>query len=471
MKITFWGAVQTVTGSMHEIEAGGRRYLLDCGMFQGRREESRRRNRELPFPGDAIDGVVLSHAHIDHSGNLPSLVKAGFSGPIYGTSATADLCRHMLPDSAHIQERDAEFVNKRHSRRRRVDESATDGAVEPLYTSEDAERTLPLFREVAYRDPEPLDDDTTFEAYDAGHLLGSAAVVLEHRRNGNSTTLAFSGDVGRKELPIIRDPRPLPPVDYLIMESTYGARIHKREDEVLRRVRDVVTRTAERGGKIVVPAFSVGRTQQLVLMLHQLSDQKEIPSIPVFVDSPLAVNVTEVFRRHTECYDTETNEFLWSGNDPFGFGRLRYVRDVAESKALNDLRGPFVVISASGMCEHGRILHHLRNSIEDSRNTVLITGYQAGHTLGRKLVDGWTEVRIFGDPMRVRAEVMKLNELSGHADQNELLRWVTPMAKTLKKVFLVHGEPAQAETLAGMLREFHGLDVVIPNRGDSFELS
>ncbi|MCP5118146.1 MAG: MBL fold metallo-hydrolase [bacterium] len=471
MQITFWGAVETVTGSMHELHADGKRYVLDCGLFQGRRRESRERNTGLPFPGESVDAVILSHAHIDHSGNLPSLVKYGFHGPIWATRATADLCRTMLPDSGYIQEKDAMFVNKRRHRKRVFDPKAEVAEVEPLYTVADVERTLPLFEEVAYRSVREIGDQLTWEAYDAGHLLGSAAVVVESKTNGRTLRLAFSGDVGRRNLPIIRDPRPLPTVDYLIVESTYGDRLHKQEDVVVDKLARVVRRTAERGGRIVVPAFAVGRTQQLVLMLHQLCEAGKIPAIPIFVDSPLAVNATEVYRRHTECFDEETNQFLWDGSDPFGFDRLRYVRDVQESKALNDYHGPFIVISASGMCEVGRILHHLRNNIEDPRNTVLITGFQAAHTLGRKIVDRWAEVPIFGEPMRLRAEVVTLNELSGHADQHELLDWMKPMAATLKKVFLVHGEPAQSRALAAMIRQRYGVEAVVPSRGETFELS
>lgn len=471
MKLTFWGAVQTVTGSMHEVGVDGKRYLLDCGLFQGRRREARERNMKLPFAGDGVDAVVVSHAHIDHSGNLPSLVKHGFEGPIYATHATVDLLNTMLPDSGHIQERDAAFINKRRGRRRVFDPTVEAGGVEPLYTVADVEQTLPLFEEVAYRAPRQLDDSLTFEAYDAGHLLGSASILLEHRRNGQPVRLVFSGDVGRDGLPIIRDPQPLPPADYLVMESTYGDRLHKHEDIVIGKLARVVNRTAERGGRLIVPSFAVGRTQQLVLMLHQLCERGEIPSIPIFVDSPLAVNATEVYRQHTECFDEETTKFLWDGADPFGFQRLRYVRDVGESKGLNDLHGPFIVISASGMCEAGRILHHLRNNIENPRNTVLITGFQAAHTLGRKLVDRMPEVPVFGEPMRLRAEVVTLNELSAHADQKDLIRWIKPMAKSLKKVFLVHGEPSQARALAAMIRESYGVETVIPNRGESFELS
>jgi metallo-beta-lactamase family protein len=302
-------------------------------------------------------------------------------------------------------------------------------------------------------------------------MLGSTAVLLHYHDNGKRTRLVFSGDVGRPGLAIIRDPDAMQIADYLILESTYGDRLHKDLGAVAGKLADVVNRTCRRGGKIIVPAFAVGRTQQLVVLLHELTNQGKIPRIPIFVDSPLAVNVTEIFRKHAECFDEGTRQYLLEGEDPFGFQQLRYVREAGESKALNDLRGPFMVISASGMCEGGRILHHLRNNIEDPRNTVLITGFQAENTLGRKIVEKQPEVPIFGEPMRLRAEVAKLNELSGHADQRELLDWVKPMAKGLKKVFLVHGEPMQAEALAKVIRSQYGLDTVIPQRGESFDLS
>ena len=469
MKLTFRGAAGGVTGSMHLVESGGKRYLLDCGLNQGRRQDADRKNRELPYAGSSIDAVVLSHAHIDHSGNLPNLVRSGFSGPIYTTPATVDLCNWMLRDTAHIQEKDAEFLNKRHEHRK--SSGLADGQAIPLYTMADAERTLPLFRPVAYHTTQLLGPDLSYEAYDAGHILGSSCVVLHESTNGTRVRLAFSGDVGRPNLPIIRDPEVMPPADYLIMESTYGGRLHKDNAHVVNKLRDVVVRTARRGGRIIVPAFAVGRTQQLVLLLHQLVNQKQIPNIPLFVDSPLALNVTQVHRDHPECFDEETREYLRHGEDPFGFQRLQYIREAVESKKLNDLHGPFVVISASGMCEQGRILHHLRNNIEDPRNTVLITGFCAQDTLGRKLVEKWQEVLIFGEPMRVRAEIASLDELSGHADQRELLHWIEPLVPSLKKVFLVHGEPQQSQTLAKLLHSTHGLEAVVPAPGDSFELN
>ncbi len=468
MKLTFWGAAGTVTGSMHLVESSGRRILLDCGLYQGRRKDADRKNRNLPFPADSIDAVVLSHAHIDHSGNLPTLVRNGFSGPIFSTPATVDLCNWMLRDTAHIQEKDAEFLNKRLEKRKSA--GLEDGFVEPLYTMEDAERTLPLFQEVPYHSPHLLADGLTYVAYDAGHILGSSSVILHEGRNGARVRLAYSGDVGRPNLPIIRDPETLPAAEYLILESTYGGRLHKNVGHVIHKLADVVNRTARRGGRIIVPSFAVGRTQQLVLLLHQLANEKRIPSIPIFVDSPLAVNVTDVHRDHEECFDEETRRYLEQGQDPFGFGRLQYIRDVEDSKKLNDLHGPFVVISASGMCEQGRILHHLRNNIEDPRSTVLITGFQAQDTLGRKLIEKWPEVRIFGEPMRVRAEISSLDELSAHADYSELLEWIRPMAASLTRVFLVHGEPEQSRNLANLLASEHHFDVVIPCPGQSFML-
>lgn len=472
MKITFWGAARTVTGSMHEVEVDGGRFLLDCGLYQGRRQDAFERNRHLPFAGQSIDGVVLSHAHIDHSGNLPSLKRAGFNGPIHATSATIDLCGAMLRDSAYLQVKDAEFLNKRWERRRALRANQTNGrtAVEPLYTIQDAEGALERFKAVEYHQPTNLTDELAFEYYDAGHLLGSAATLLTYRKNGTVRRLIFSGDVGRKNLPIIRDPEALPEADYLIMESTYGNRLHKQEEIVLTKLAGVINRTAQRGGKIVIPAFAVGRTQQLVLLLHELANQKAIPDLPIFVDSPLAVNATEAYRRHPECFDEETRTFLEDGADPFGFRRLRYIREASESKALNDLHGPVIIISASGMMEAGRILHHLRNNISDPRNTVLIVGFQAENTLGRKIVDRQVEVPIFGEPVRVRAEVVTINELSGHADQRELLQWMKPFAKSLKKVFLVHGEPTQSLPLAETIQELLGVETHVPERGQSFRI-
>jgi len=465
MRVTFWGAAQTVTGSMHHLEAAGKKFLLDCGLYQGRRVESFERNSHFPFPVPDIDGVILSHAHIDHSGNLPTLVRNGFSGPIYTTPATIDLCLPMLADSAFLQQKDVEFCNRRREYRRSI--GRDDRECEPLYLPQDAEHTYPLFCPVPLGENKQVASGFRYRTYEAGHMLGATSLVIE----ADGVRLAFSGDVGRKHLPILRDPVSPDPVDYLIMESTYGDRFHNAVSNVSEKLAAVVNRTAGRGGKIIVPSFAVGRTQQLVMLLHQLMDAHQIPSIPIFVDSPLAVNVTEVFRKHPECYDEETKEFLSNGEDPFGFSRLRYIRDVNESKALNSLHGPFLVISASGMCEAGRILHHLRNNIEDSRNTILITGFQAENTLGRKILNGDREVPIFGEPMQLRAEVVSLDELSGHADQRELIEWMRPLVPRLKKVFLVHGEVSQGAALAEVIRKEFKLDVQQPSRGHSFLLN
>jgi metallo-beta-lactamase family protein len=457
MKLTFAGAAGTVTGSTHQLEVDGKQYLLDCGMFQGRRKEAEQRNRSFPFPANSIDAVVLSHAHIDHSGRLPLLVKNGFRGPIYANSATIDLCNAMLRDTAHIQESDADFVNRHHP---------GEEPVEPLYTMQDAEDTMPLFYPVSYRKPTNIGASLVMEAYDAGHMLGSSSVVL----TDGKTRLAYSGDVGRPGLPIIRDPEALPPVDYLIMESTHGGRKHPQMNEVVGKLESVVKNTIGRGGRLIVPAFAVGRTQQLVLLLHQLMNERRLPSVPIYVDSPLAVNVTEVFRAHPECFDNETYRYIQDGEDPFGFKRLTYIRDSAESRKLNDARGPFIVISPSGMCEAGRVLHHLRHNVGDPRSTVLLTGYQAENTLGRKLKDGMKNVRIFGIPTEVRAEVDSLDELSGHADSGELLDWMKPMTSTLKRVFLVHGEPVNSRPLAEAIHATYGIEAVVAEPGQVYEI-
>jgi metallo-beta-lactamase family protein len=466
MKITFWGAAKTVTGSMHHVEAAGKRFLLDCGTYQGRRQEANERNCNFPFPISSIDSVVLSHAHIDHSGNLPTFVRQGYTGPIYTTPATIDLCLAMLVDSAFLQEKDAEFCNRRREYRKKI--GRDDRECEPLYTREDAEATFKLFRSAPLHKVNEIAPGVTYTAYEAGHMLGSSSVVME----ADGVRLCFSGDVGRRGLPILFDPETPPPTaDYLIMESTYGNRFHAPVFDAADKLADIVNRTVKKGGRIIMPAFAVGRTQQLVLMLHDLVDKKRIPSIPVYVDSPLAVNATEVFRKHPECYDDEARKFLTEGEEPFGFRMLKYVRNVEDSKKLNDLHGPFIVVAASGMAEGGRVLHHLRNNIEDPRNTVLITGYQAANTLGRKILERHAEVPIFGEPVRLRADVAVLDELSGHADQGELIEWMKPLAPRLKKIFLVHGDIGQSTALAEVIRRDFKIEVVVPSRGDSFDLN
>jgi metallo-beta-lactamase family protein len=455
LTITFWGAARSVTGSMHRVDVCGQTLLLDCGLFQGRRSESFRRNREFPFRPKDIDAVLLSHAHIDHCGNLPNLVRQGFSGPIYCTPATRALAAVMLGDAAKIQEEDAAYLN----RKRTKDEPK----VEPLYDGRDVYRTLLCLKSVPYDSSVTLRAGLEATFVDAGHLLGSAMIALkaEERR------LAFTGDLGRPGLPILRDPAPVPPADVILSESTYGGHTHEPVEETAERLGDVVRQTAARGGKLIIPAFSVGRTQTVVYFLHQLMNAGRLPDLPIYVDSPLAVRATEVFRAHPECFDDETLQLLQAHPDLFGEQRIRYIDKVHDSIALNDQPGPCVIISASGMCEAGRVLHHLKHNIEDARSTILIVGYQAEGTLGRQLVERRPEVRILGRTFAVKAEVVVLNGLSSHADHGDLVRSLAPLARTAQKVCLVHGEPDRAAALADGLREVGFTDVAIPERGDS----
>jgi len=479
IRLHFWGADQTVTGSSHHIECAGQNVLLDCGMFQGKRQQACDINSHLALTPEqlkagGLNAVVLSHAHIDHSGELPLLAKQGFSGPIYTTPATIDLCVPMLKDSAHIQESDALFMHKRMNRRKQVGMPCGPAPIEPLYTQEDAQAACALMRPVKLHEPTVVagtkDAGFTMTSYNAGHMLGSSCVLMEGTEKGQTVRLLFSGDVGRKKLPIIRDPDAAPAADYLIMESTYGDRLHPAVGDVKAKVAGLVKKVMARGGHIIVPAFAVERTQQLVLLLHELIQEHQLPEFPIFVDSPLASAVTEVFKNHTEDWDAGACAFYNRGEDAFGWNRLKFTQTVEESKALNDLHVPFMVMSASGMCEAGRILHHLRNGIGDPRNLVLLTGYQAENTLGRKLEEGQKQVNIFGEPMQVRAEVDSIDALSGHADQQELLDWMAPVAPTLKKVFLVHGEPVAQQALTAKIVERYKLEVICPKRGDRFEI-
>jgi metallo-beta-lactamase family protein len=468
MRITFYGAAQTVTGSQHLIEVNGKRILLDCGMYQGKRSEANERNRNLPFDAKSVDVMVLSHAHIDHSGNIPNLVNDGYRGDIIATHATRDLCAVMLLDSAHIQENDAEFVNKKNAKRGLP-------LVEPIYTQADAAASIDQFVSWGYNRPGLIAPGVTLTFIDAGHMLGSASVILdiEDQAAKRDVRLVFSGDIGRAGIPIIRDPQPPDGADFLIMESTYGDRLHEPYVDSANDLQRIVTDTYKRGGKIIIPSFAVGRTQQLVYSLHQLAQAGKIPRLPIYVDSPLAVNTTSVYRQHPECFDDEIRDFIITldgGSDPFGFHDLIYTHSVDESKQLNFLRDPAIIISASGMAEAGRILHHLKNNIEDPRTTVLIVGWQAPNTLGRRLVDGEKEVRIFGDVYQNRAQVEVLNGFSGHADRDELLGWVGAMARKPARTFLVHGEPEPAAALASGLKERYNLTVDIPAWKQSFEV-
>ncbi|MDZ7843284.1 MAG: MBL fold metallo-hydrolase [Anaerolineales bacterium] len=464
MKISFLGAAQTVTGSMHLLEINSHKLLLDCGLFQGRRKEAYRRNRNFPFDCREIDAVILSHAHIDHSGNLPHLVKDGFSGPIYTTSATAHLGNIMLLDSGHIHEYDAEYLNKK--RRKKGQEP-----IEPLYTQEDAARVAPLFESVNYREPFQPVPGVEAHLVDAGHILGSASVVLDLTEEGKTRQLWFSGDVGRPGLPLIKDPELPEKANYLIMECTYGDKIKRDPEEAFLEFREVVKETISRNGKVIVPSFAVGRTQELVYSLHKMMEAGDIPEIPIFVDSPLAIRASQIFRDHPECFDRETQEFIAQDKHQaaLGFDKLNYTRSVEESKAINKVQGSAVIISASGMAEAGRILHHLKNNIEDSRNTVVIVSWQAPHTLGRRLADRQEKIRIFGKTYHRKARIATIGGFSAHAGQKLLVDYARATQSTLKKVFLVHGEPRGAVPLMKALNETGIEDVSYPERGEVYQ--
>ncbi|HVR72704.1 MAG TPA: MBL fold metallo-hydrolase [Planctomycetota bacterium] len=464
MILQFHGAARTVTGSMHIVKVNGVNLVLDCGLYQGKRKLAFERNRTFPIPPGEVHNVILSHAHIDHSGNLPRFARGGFRGRIICTQATRDLCEWMLRDSAHIQVKDVEHVNKIRGKNRLT-------LFEPLYTLEDAEECLELFEGIPYDHEVTVAPGVKLIFRDAGHMLGSAITHLEVSEAGRTTRLVFTGDVGRRNVPILRDPVPPVEAHVLISESTYGDRLHETPGDVKAKLRDVVTSTHARGGKILVPAFSVGRTQTLVYYLNLLYMERAVPPMPVFVDSPLSTNVTDVFRAHPECYDVETLGFLEDRLDPFGFSRLTYIRDVEASKALNDLRTPCIIISASGMMESGRVLHHLKNLAPDGRNTILIVGFMAEHTLGRRVVERPPAIKVFGEEYPLRAQVAEVSGLSGHADRDELTKFFGRLETPPRHTFLVHGEEPQARSFAEHLRRRGFPSVEVPEPGARYTVS
>ncbi len=460
MKIIFHGAAGGVTGSKHVLEVAGKRILLDCGMYQGRRKESDRLNRQLPFDAHSIDAVLLSHAHIDHSGLLPLLVKNGYTKKIYCTPATKDILTPMLMDAAHIQESDAAyFLKKKHLRDNAI------YPIQPLYTSLDAELTLNLL--VAQKQQETFEIFPGIEVtfYNAGHVLGSVQMIIE----AEGKKLAFTGDYGRSGRKILKDPVPLPEADVIISESTYGGRLHPPVPQNKDKLAEVIIKTAKKGGKLIIPSFALERTQELLYDLHVLFDEHRIPEMPVFVDSPLATKFTRIFEKNKESFDEETREyFIGKGKNPFSFERLHHTETADESKALNTRIGPFIIISGSGMCEGGRIRHHLRNSLGDPKNTILFVGYQAVDTLGRKLVEKHSEVQIFNETYHVSAEIEVINGYSGHGDQKDLIENIT-RTEGISRIFLVHGEPSQQEIMAAKLREEdRPWEVIMPKPGEEY---
>jgi metallo-beta-lactamase family protein len=456
MRIHFFGATRTTTGSMYLFEINGKRLLLECGLFQGHRDEMIERNRNFPFDPKTVDAVVLSHAHIDHCGNLPNLCARGFEGNIHCTFATRDLASVMLADSAEIQRADAAFVSKQRAKRGLP-------PVQPLYLLADAEKAIKQFVAINYGRPFPVLDGVTVTFRDAGHILGSAQVVLDFREGQRSFRYLFSGDVGRGDDDILNDPELVDNVDYLQVESTYGGREHSPKIDAKVRVGQLVRNTLERKGKIIIPSFSVGRTQQIVYTLHQLTLAGQLPRIPIFVDSPLSVNATEIFRLHPECFNETVTKFLHEKANPFGMENLTYIREVAHSRKLNDMQDPMIMISASGMAEAGRIRHHLKNNIGDPKNLILFIGYCAEHTLGAQIMAGRSPVNIFGEPYEVRAQIASIDSFSGHADKNELRRYVEGISGNIKKISVVHGEESQALAFAETLRKMKPkAEVIVP---------
>lgn len=463
-QIRFLGAAQTVTGSQHLLEINGRKLMLDCGLYQGPRQEAVRRNTNFHFDVSALDAVILSHAHIDHSGNLPNLVKNGYAGPIHAQRATVDLCKVMLEDSARIQESDAEHLNKRLK--------PGEQAIKPLYTVADAAQTYNQFVERDYNLPFEVLPGVQATLVEAGHILGSAAIQLDIDDGGVQRRFWFSGDIGRPGLMLIKDPVLPENADTLLMECTYGDRLHPTPTQAAEQLRAIISDTLRRGGKVIIPAFAVGRTQEIVYHLHRLVAAGELPRVPVFVDSPLAVNVTDIFRRHPECLDDETRAFLQDGNhaEALGFDMLTYIRSVDESKALNDRKDPMIIISASGMMEVGRVLHHLEHNVDDPNSLVLIVSWMAPHTLGRRLVEGAERIRIYGREYDRKIRVAHIDGFSAHAGQDGLREYAAAVKDRVKNIFLVHGEANPAETLTGLLKQDGLPNVHFPAWGDVAEL-
>ncbi len=460
-KITFLGAVGTVTGSKYLVEAGGKRLLVDCGLFQGPKPLRQRNWDQLPIDPSTIDWIVLTHAHIDHTGYLPRIVRDGFRGPIYANAATRELCELLLPDSAHLQEEDAQYILKKGY--------SSHKPPLPLYTVADAQAALTRFQEIPRKDPFTISPQFTVKPTDAGHILGSSSLQITITENGKSAVVVFSGDVGRYDQPILNDPEPIAKADYILCESTYGDRDHPK-DSPYDAIAAIVNRVVKRGGAIVIPAFAVGRTQTLMYILRQLEERQQIPRLPTFVDSPMAINVTDLYVRHKEDHSLKFTREEQSGNhDPLNTHEVHMTRTVDESKAINNINSPCIIMSASGMCTGGRILHHLARRLPDSRNAIILAGYQGEGTLGRYLLEGAKLARIYGDEIPVRAEIAEVSQFSAHGDRGEIVRWLSGFTATPKQLYLVHGDPPAAQAFRGTVQQQLHWPVTIPAYMDSFD--
>lgn len=466
MRITFYGAAQTTTGSMHLVEANGKRILLDCGLFQGKRKEAFEKNRQMPLDPSTLDAVLLSHAHVDHCGNLPTLVKHGFRGRIYCRPATAELVDVLLRDSAFLQMRDLQYINKKRAAQGKH-------LFEPLYEIEDVDRLMKHIEPIPLKRQMDLGSGITAVFHNAGHILGSAIVQLDVKpqAGGRTQRLLFSGDLGQTGQPILRDYDTPEGADAVLIESTYADRDHPSGEDVQGRLKAFIDDIEQLGSRLLIPAFSVGRTQQILYYLNRLHDAGRIPAVPVYVDSPLSLKATQIYERHRECYDEEASEILRQGKDPMKFPGLHFIQTPDESKTLNDLKGPHVIIAASGMCEGGRVLHHLQRTVGDPRNIILIVGYQAEQTLGRRIVDHASPLKILGDEFELKARVHTINALSAHADRRQLMTWLDAVkGKTVKRLFAVHGEPDKVDAMVALARA-HGIEQSIdPVPGQKFDL-
>lgn len=468
MKIAFYGAANTVTGSCFYVETNTKKFLVDCGLYQGQSKEVALNVDEFPFKPQDLDFMLLTHSHIDHSGRIPKLYIEGFSGSIYATKATVDLCSVMLPDSGHIQETEIEWMNRKRLR-------AGKHPIEPIYTMQDAIDSLKLFVPVRYDEEVQLAENIKIKFRDAGHMLGSSVLELWITEDGKEEKLVFSGDLGNKNIPILREPTIIKDADYLVMESTYGDRLHKENVDKVNLFIDIINETLEKGGNVVIPSFAVGRTQEIIYELHKQREKygeklAKLMRTPVFIDSPLAISATEIFRNNLDCYDEEAKQYIQNGDNPLDFPGLKFTRTVEESRLLNDVKEPCIIISASGMCEAGRIKHHLKHNLWRKECTILFVGYQAVGTLGRKIVEGAKKVKIFGEEVTVEARIEYIDGFSGHADKNGLLDWVDEYDEKPKNIILVHGEPEPQKELAKAIRERFGLTPMIPLRGDEYLL-